>query len=1043
MCSATDRVMSNITNPSAPVQVHHRKLYALLHSAGFDPSELSCLLDHSEELKQWWSTWQSQVTAIAQTSDQAVFQSQNLFSNKVKVSHLISGEEQWIENETNTTKTVPNHLISNNIEQTFWGIWRFYPGQFQAITQEKTDTLLYPANFVLPDCPQHSYNSTVSALVGAMFPNEWQEGSDAVHPYLLLFNFSPVQEFIKASRKFLDYWAGSYLLHYLSAIACWYIAERYGPDMIVTPSLWSQEIIDAMLLQKYSDLEEAFNQYLGNTPPNRYKTSNSLNTAGFPNLITTLVPGKKAAKKLGEDLSQYLKATWLDMGKRVREVIKTEVISLLNTPQKQQRVWNKIKSEFPDYEHRDCIRDLEKWAQGGCWEWNKLWDSQLTYSWETYWTMIPLGAPTQPLQIQAEAGEFSQNWLQDQTILSQPSQDIPTAAERTVFAQSPLNVGTWWGSLQSRLGRSLPAVKNTRNWLIPAAPGERSTLSGQFSAVHPMLHYKDKFREGGGLSGGTMRLFWRVMAEAFPGLFNGSEKLNALELTKRMAWEHGGITERLGITLPQVENEADTEERKLNADTSETDKEDKKPVVKYEDRIRFPNLSSIAAARFIHNHPQQTQQYHRILEDSIKQESIFSNRQRKAFHYRTRRSLQVPKTDEKFKEKFKNKKGLNGSMFSSKWLAEDMEVEEQTQVSRLKNLVDQAHKDCGFGENSPADWWVIVLADGDSMGKYVSGSRLKAYEEYINSEAIPHEVQSISGYQDFINTTRKRMGPATHIGLNRALLDFSNRLVPAITEKRFCGRVIYSGGDDVMAVLPIEDLPEYLNSLRAAWSSADDPQGEFDSRGGYLLPKQTALKTLGLDNRPYFTMGTGATMSMGIVIAHKSVPLPTVLEQLWKAEKDRAKKIPDKDGFCFRVIYGSGNTLEALMKGTLLPQWCQLLAQLGTDEEFSSLLYRLSEELPRRCQVTADLNLFKQATQVILNRRDKQLTEEQQKAFLDWIDQWEKWAHEAASSQDHDSSTKSLTRGTQPQDLGNLLRFTAFWVDRMTQRVKWAEGGEN
>ena len=811
-----------------------------------------------------------------------------------------------------------------------------------------------------------------------------------------------------------------------------------------------------MLLQKYPNLEEAFHQYLGGTPPKRLETSNSLNTAGFPNLITTLVPGREAAQKLGEDLSKHLKEIWQDMGEKVRKVIKKEVISLLDTPKKRQQVWDKIKSEFPDYEHRDCIRDLEKWAQDGCWEWNKLWDSQLTYSWETYWTIIPLGAPTQPLQIQAEAGEFSQNWLQDQTTLtlSRPSQEIPTAAERTVFAQSSLNVGTWWGSLQSRLGRSLPAVKNTRNWRIPAAPGERSTLSGQFSAVHPMLHYKDKFREGGGLSSGTMRLFWRVMAEAFPGLFNGSEKLNALELTKRMAWEHGGITERLGIkeclgiTLPQEENKADAEEAEFNTETSETDKDDKRLVVKYEDRIRFPNLSSIATARFIHDHPQETQKYYETLKNSIKdQGNLFSNRQRKAFYRRTRRPLQVPKTDSKLNEELNLpegfKKSLNGSMFSSKWLAEDMEVEEQTQVSRLKNLVDQAHKDCGFGENSPADWWVIVLADGDSMGEYVSGSRLKKYGEYIHSTAIPAETQAIEGFQDFINTTRKRMGPATHIGLNRALLDFSNRLVPAITEKRFCGRVIYSGGDDVMAVLPIEDLPEYLNSLRAAWSSADDPHGEFDSRGGYWLPKQTALENLGLDNRPYFTMGTGATMSMGIVIAHKSVPLPTVLEQLWVAEKDRAKKIPDKDGFCFRVIYGSGNTLEALMKGTLLPQWCQLLAQLGTDEEFSSLLYRLSEELPRRCEVTADLDLFKQATQVILNRRDKQLTDQQKEAFLNWIDQWEKWAHEAANSQESDNSAKSSILGIKPQDLGNLLRFTAFWVDQMTQRAKWSEGGEN
>ncbi|MEH1832698.1 MAG: hypothetical protein V7L29_11585 [Nostoc sp.] len=87
------------------------------------------------------------------------------------------------------------------------------------------------------------------------------------------------------------------------------------------------------------------------------------------------------------------------------------------------------------------------------------------------------------------------------------------------------------------------------------------------------------------------------------------------------------------------------------------------------------------------------------------------------------------------------------------------------------------------------------------------------------------------------------MGPATHVGLNRALLDFSNRLVPYITEKRFCGKVIYSGGDDVMAVLPLENLPEYLLSIRAVWCGSKDPFNEFDNQNiygkstGYWQPK--------------------------------------------------------------------------------------------------------------------------------------------------------------------------------------------------------------
>lgn len=72
-----------------------------------------------------------------------------------------------------------------------------------------------------------------------MFPDSWQVGETAKHPGIFLFTFSPVQEFIKASRKFLDFWAGSYLLHYLSVKVCWQIASEYGADAVIVPSLWN------------------------------------------------------------------------------------------------------------------------------------------------------------------------------------------------------------------------------------------------------------------------------------------------------------------------------------------------------------------------------------------------------------------------------------------------------------------------------------------------------------------------------------------------------------------------------------------------------------------------------------------------------------------------------------------------------------------------------------------------------------------------------------------------------------------------------------
>jgi CRISPR-associated protein Cmr2 len=185
-------------------------------------------------------------------------------------------------------------------------------------------------------------------------------------------------------------------------------------------------------------------------------------------------------------------------------------------------------------------------------------------------------------------------------------------------------------------------------------------------------------------------------------------------------------------------------------------------------------------------------------------------------------------------------------------------------------------------------------------------------------------------------------------------------------------------------------------------------------------------------------------MSMGIVIAHKTVPLPTVLEHLWSAEKDRAKQLrgtpksdhdrhfPDKDGLCFRVIYGGGNTLEALMKGDLLNSWWAVMQQYP-ETDMSPLLYRLAETLPKRAYLTAGDRLLSQAALVIINRRDETLSERIKTHLCHWLDEWEQWAFYTQKY------LGANALGTQPQDLANVLRFSAFWVDKMRQRSQWVK----
>ena len=924
------------------MNVYHRKLYAFLRSIesiawlntdiSYIYDNLTCLQPHLPKLQDWWQNNRDILTRISSSSDKI-----NLNStvtpgdkNNIKICHPISGQTQSITiSILNQQIDITDIAKEENVKKVFWWFWRYFPEKLAH--QDANNAFLTPTHRILPDCPLHSYQSTVSALTGALFhksaephpvfqtslslsrrrqdlsqgKNEHQVLDEScqedLNPYLFLFTFSPVQEFIKASRKFLDFWSGSYLLHYFSAFLCFEIAKIYGADAIITPSLWNQEIIDALIWQD-EDLVISNLRKLYHNPAEKFQNNpenQSLSTAGFPNVITVLVPNQAEATKLGKHLDRVLKNKWLKISQKVRKAIKNRVINLLQDKQKLEQILTDISPEFPNYQPENLSKELQQLSQHGCWEWNKLWDTQIENTWETYFVGVPFGYPQQPLEIDIKNLDANQRqqWIDWQNHIARATIELPTQAEINTYTKN-LNVGTWWGSLQARLGNAIQAVKNTRAWQTPVAPGERSTLSGFYSAVHPRFIYQ-QFPNGLGMPSESLRLFWHIMGLAFPGLFNGSEKLNAIELSKRMAWKHGGVGESLGIRLQQAgEN-----------NSNHNDDED------YEGLIRFPNFSSIAAANYATHHPEKIAEYWQDLRRKIYQDEKLKLKHDK-FCSRTRRPFHVKRADAALKENIKDySNGYNGVILSAKWLADDMGLD-TSETNILRTLVDETQKQ-HFADNNPSDWWVLVLGDGDGMGGYVNGRKLKFYDDYILEKLVDKKGIDEEIWQDLLTKTKKRMGPATHVGLNRALLDFSNRLVPYITEQRCCGRVIYSGGDDVMVALSSADLPKFLRSLRAAWCGKKDPENEFNSNGGYWQwnpdNPQQKKRPNDIPSRPLFTMGKEATMSLGIVIAHKSVPLPTVLEKIWDAEKEGGKKmiggvidennsITDKDGLCFPLM---------------------------------------------------------------------------------------------------------------------------------------------
>jgi CRISPR-associated protein Cmr2 len=152
--------------------------------------------------------------------------------------------------------------------------------------------------------------------------------------------------------------------------------------------------------------------------------------------------------------------------------------------------------------------------------------------------------------------------------------------------------------------------------------------------------------------------------------------------------------------------------------------------------------------------------------------------------------------------------------------------------------------------------------------------------------------------------------------ISGALNDFSQAVVPWIIEREFAGRLIYAGGDDVLAMLPVADAFPAAARLRAAYSGAGDdtlPRQRGERRNRLFLSKGFAY----LNGRLMRMMGPRATASCGIVIAHHQTPLSLVLRELRQAERAAKNfrrsvdgKPADRNAWHITVLKRSGGRLD-------------------------------------------------------------------------------------------------------------------------------------
>lgn len=229
-------------------------------------------------------------------------------------------------------------------------------------------------------------------------------------------------------------------------------------------------------------------------------------------------------------------------------------------------------------------------------------------------------------------------------------------------------------------------------------------------------------------------------------------------------------------------------------------------------------------------------------------------------------------------------------------------------------------------------YYALLLMDGDHMGHILSGyektaicyhksfhpKMQKAFDEHAARQKL------IFAY----GKQKRPISPNRHLSISGALNDFSQTVVRHVVEIEHIGRVIYAGGDDVLAMLPVADLLSAMQRLRNAYSGTAPEDADID--WGDLKKRNTLVCKNGfayLGGKLLRMMGKNATASCGAVIAHHQAPLGIVLREL-RAAKQRAKTEGDRNAFSITIIKRAGGALQVTGK------WGEPVALLKDLREF-------------------------------------------------------------------------------------------------------------
>lgn len=236
-------------------------------------------------------------------------------------------------------------------------------------------------------------------------------------------------------------------------------------------------------------------------------------------------------------------------------------------------------------------------------------------------------------------------------------------------------------------------------------------------------------------------------------------------------------------------------------------------------------------------------------------------------------------------------------------------------------------------DTKASEKYLAVLAlDGDEIGKWVSGTKTPPIADqlanYTDGSGNATE-GSLPYYKrqrlDTFLETQRPLSPSYHLQFSEALCAFALHCAQPIVES-FDGRLIYAGGDDVIALLPADTALRCAAALRAAFRGSAElnellPKSldfKFSSPAPGFLARSDYREDM-LNRRdgpviPFIVPGPKADVSVGIAIGHFKAPLQDLVRAAQTAEKRAKAPVArgglDRSAFSIRLLKHSGEILD-------------------------------------------------------------------------------------------------------------------------------------